>query len=145
MKFLVLVVFAVCFSVASARHRKICGSPVPPCSFDKNYDPINIQRCPKSPVCHGKIKLFRNDDGCCCNVDDNIEGHEGQPDDLVPTTLGECSFNENNKISGGFMNPCPESSECPPNMHLVLEEFADDLFRVGRCCCAPSPEHFEFV
>lgn len=105
-------------------------------------------------MCHGKIKLFWQDDGCCCNVDDEIEGNEEdlpylnpdkQDGDMVAPTLGECSFNKDDVITGGFENPCPESSQCPPNSYLVLEEFEDDFFRVGRCCCASSPGQFEFV
>jgi len=152
MKFVLLVLFAICLSAASARYQKKCGVSVQPCRLDENFDPINIQPCPQSPMCHGKVKLFINDDGCCCNVDDEMDGHEDlpylnpdKPDDGEAITLGECSFNEDNEITGGFVNSCPESSQCPPNTHLVLEEFGDDFYTVGRCCCAESPGGLHFV
>jgi len=104
-------------------------------------------------MCYGKTKLFRNDDGCCCYIDDELEGidedlpylNPDKPDDGVAPMLGECTFNKDNVITGGFSNPCPESSQCPLNTYLALEEFEDDYFRVGRCCCAPSPEQFNFI
>lgn len=127
--------------IASARHYK-CSIVIPSCVFNENLDPINISSCPNNAQCQPNVHLLEQDDGCCCDSDNELDGRDlpylnpQESENQEAIVLPTCIY-ENGLINGGFLNPCPESSECPQDTGLVLERFDNNIFKIGRCCCAP--------
>lgn len=127
----------------SSRNKKCCNL-APSCEYDDNMSIMNTKRCPTAPCCSGEnAELIHNDGNCCCDYEMMDQGPRSRPylgltvkNDPEPEVLPICVTDDQSNVTGGYLEVCVESSVCPINTTMVLEQL-EDVSMMGRCCCAP--------